>query len=299
MDAITGVRGWILKQTGWNNVMFRAAVALTLTYWIGALVAAPALYFSEPQSGWLAFDLLDVVELVFGVYALPLSALLWIGFAALRFAGGERTRVLVVLGLAAPFLYHVALLAPGVASRTWHDFQRKGVRVVAIDDKPLVGGTGAPIGVRLIYRVNFPWGLSALEQQPPAGAPTADLYLALAQHSPIDFVTRDSSLWRVGREGFARGEATIVADFVPPFLPLALQRPEAFPASDPANLCYRWRNTDERASLLAVRPQPLAVEIGPFGRYVARGSRRTSHVYNLVAFYEGARAMGARECPSP
>jgi hypothetical protein len=113
MDAITGVRGWILKQTGWNNVMFRAAVALTLTYWIGALVAAPALYFSEPQSGWLAFDLFDVVELVFGVYALPLSALLWIGFAALRFAGGERTRVLVVLGLAAPFLYHVALHAAG------------------------------------------------------------------------------------------------------------------------------------------------------------------------------------------
>ena len=179
--------------------MFRAAVALTLTYWVGALVAAPALYFSEPQSGWLAFDLL---ALVFGVYALPLTALLWIGFAALRFAGGERTRVLVVLGLAAPFLYHVALLAPGVASRAWHDFQRRGVRVDAIDDKPLVGGTGAPIGVRLIYRVNFPWGLSALEQQPPAGAPTADLYLALAQHSPIDFVTRDSSLWRVGREGF-------------------------------------------------------------------------------------------------
>jgi hypothetical protein len=102
MDAITGVRGWIVKQTGWKNVMFRAAVALTLTYWIGALVAAPALYFSEPQSGWLAFDLLDLVALVFGVYALPLTALLWIGFAALRFAGGERTRVLVVLGLAAP-----------------------------------------------------------------------------------------------------------------------------------------------------------------------------------------------------
>jgi hypothetical protein len=97
--------------------MLRAAVALTLTYWVGALIAAIALYVVEPQSGWLAFDLLDVVELVFGVYALPLTALMWIGFAALRLAGAERTRVLVVLGLASPFLYHLAVLAPGVASR--------------------------------------------------------------------------------------------------------------------------------------------------------------------------------------
>jgi hypothetical protein len=29
--------------------MFRAAVALTLTYWVGAVVAALALYFVEPH----------------------------------------------------------------------------------------------------------------------------------------------------------------------------------------------------------------------------------------------------------
>jgi hypothetical protein len=131
----------------------------------------------------VAFDLHDLVDIVFVVYALPLTVLLWIGFAALRFLGAERTRVLVVLGLAAPFLYHLALLAPGVASRAWHDFQLRGVRVIEIGDEPLVAETGARIGVRLIYRVEFPWGLSAREQQPPAGAPTVDLYLPLAQHS--------------------------------------------------------------------------------------------------------------------
>ena len=279
--------------------MLRAAVILTLIYVVGAMVAAIALYVIEPQSGWLAFDLLDVIELVFGVYALPLTAVLWIALAALRLAGVERARVLVVLGLAAPFLYQIALLAPGVASRAWHVFQLKGVRVVAIDDEPLVAGTGAPIGVRLTYQVSFPWGLSARDQQPPADAPTADLYLAQAQQSPIDFVTRDNSLWRVGREGFSRGEHTIVVDFVPPFLPLALQRPEAFSAADPANLCYRWRSAEERQRLLAIQPQKLEVEIGPFGRYVARGSRLTSRVYDFGAFYKGAGALGALECPPP
>ena len=158
-------------------------------------------------------------------------------------------------------------------------------------------GSGAPIGVRLTYRVDFPCGLSAAEQRPPAGSPTADLYLALPQHSPVDFATRDSSLWRVGNEGFARGETSIVTDFVPPFMPLALQLPKAFPVSDPANLCFRWRDPDERIRLLTVKPQPLEIEIGPFGRYVARGSRRTTDVYDLGAFYEGARTVGGREYP--
>ncbi len=279
--------------------MSQATIALTLIYLVAALVAEVALYVVEPQSGWLAFDLLDLAKLVFVVYALPLMVLLWLGFAALRFAGVDRTRVLVVLGLAAPFLYHVALLTPDFASRQWHDFQLRGVRVVAIDDEPLVGETGAPIGVRLTYRVNFPWGLGAREQQPPAGAPTADLYLALPQHSPMDFVVRDNSLWWVGREGFVRGETSIVTDFVPLFLPLALQQPEAFPSSDPKNLCYRWRSAEERARLLAIKPHSLEVEIGPFGLYVARGSHRTSQMYDFGTFYDGARAVGARECSSP
>ena len=97
--------------------MLRAAVALTLTYWVGALVAAVILYFVEPQSGWLAFDVLDLAQLVFVVYALPLTALLWIGYAGLSIAGVERTRFLVVLGLVAPVLYHLALLTPGIATR--------------------------------------------------------------------------------------------------------------------------------------------------------------------------------------
>jgi hypothetical protein len=78
---------------------------------------------------------------------------------------------------------------------------------------------------------------------------------------------------------------------------VAFQLPQAFPVSDPRNRCFRWKSVQERKQTLDAGAQRLSVEIGPYGRYVPRGSRTTEHAYNLSDFYEGARSEGAMECP--
>ena len=72
---------------------------------------------------------------------------------------------------------------------------------------------------------------------------------------------------------------------------------ESFPASDPRNRCFRWKSAEERQQRLGAGAQALFIEIGPYGRYLPRGSRSTEHAYNLADFYEGARTEGAMECP--
>jgi hypothetical protein len=101
----------------------------------------------------------------------------------------------------------------------------------------------------------------------------------------------------VARGGFSRGVSSVAVDFVPPFLPLTFQLPQAFPVSDPRNRCFRWKSVQERTQTLDAGAQRLSIEIGPYERYVPRGSRTTEHAYILSDFYEGARSEGAMECP--
>jgi hypothetical protein len=84
----------------------------------------------------------------------------------------------------------------------------------------------------------------------------------------------------VARGGFSRGVSSVAVDFVPPFLPLTFQLPQAFPVSNPRNRCFRWKSVQERTltldqcslralhSAFAARTfnagaQRLSVEIGP------------------------------------
>ena len=167
----------------------------------------------------------------------------------------------------------------------------------SLDNLALLTEQGHPIGVRLTYRVSFPAGLSALHQEPPADAPAADLYLPFP-HSPLlDFRDTRFNISQVARGGFSRGASLVAVDFVPPFLPLAFQQPQAFPVSDPCNRCFRWKSVQERQQTLGAGAQRLSVEIGPYGRYLSRGARTTEQAYILSDFYEGARSEGAMECP--
>jgi len=77
-------------------------------------------------------------------------------------------------------------------------------------------------------------------------------------------------------------------------MPLFLQLPEAFPASDGRNRCFRWKDTMDRQRQLEAETQPVFVEVGP--RYIPRGTRATSHLYRLADFYAGALAEGGIEC---
>lgn len=111
------------------------------------------------------------------------------------------------------------------------------------------------------------------------------------------FATRDSTLQQVAPGGFPVGTTAVKIDAVPSFMPMTFQLPNAFPASDPRNRCFRWKGADDRARQLSAERQSVLVEIGPYWRYVPRGSRGTTHGYRLADFYEGAKADGAMECP--
>lgn len=277
----------------------RRAVQLSAVYWVSVPVLATVIAFSQGQGGWLVFTWYELIAMGFAVYVVPLTALLWIGRAIFHVRGWKDAVLpFTIFGVVLPFAYYAASLVPGLLERYWHAWQLAKARIEAITDETLLSAHGHPIGVRFTYRVNFPLGLNSLGQEPPADAPSAGLYLPYQQSSTLmEFANRDSTLRQVSHGGFAVGTTAVTVDAVPIFMPLSIQLPNAFPASDPRNLCFRWKGAEDRARQLAAPPQTVLIEIGPYGRYVQRGDRGTAHAYRLADFYAGAQAEGARECP--
>jgi len=275
----------------------RRALQLTAAYWVGVAVLATVSAFAQ-GGGWLVFSWFELIAVGFAVYAVPLTALLWLGWGIFRVRGWNDAIVaFTIFGVVLPLAYYAASLVPGWLERYWHARQLSQARIESITDEPLLSAHGYPIGVRFTYRVSFPLGLSALGQEPPADAPAAGLYLPYQQSTLMEFANRDSTLRQVSQGGFAAGTTAVTVDAVPMFMPLSLRMPNAFPASDAKNLCFRWTNAQDRARQLAAAPQTVLIEIGPYGRYLPRGSRGTAHAYRLADFYAGAQAEGARECP--
>jgi len=276
----------------------RRAVQLTGVYWASVPVLATVSAFSQGQGGWLVFTWYELLAVGFAVYVIPLTSLLWIGWAIFRVRGWKDAVVpFTIFGVVLPFGYHAASLVPGLLERYWHARQLATARVEAITDETLLSAHGHPIGVRFAYRVNFPLGLSSLGQEPPADAPSAGLYIPYQQGTLMEFANRDSTLRQVSHGGFAVGTTAVRVDAVPMFMPLSIQLPTAFATSDPRKLCFRWKSAEDRARQLAAPAQAVLIEIGPYGRYVQRGGSGTAHAYRLADFYAGAQAEGARECP--
>ena len=276
----------------------RRAVQLTAVYCVSVPVLATVIAFFPRQGGWLVFTWFELVATGLAAYVAPLTALLWIGWAIFRVRGWKDAIVpFTLFGVVLPFAYYAASLVPGLVERYWHARQLARARIETITDEPLLSAQGHPIGVRFAYRVTFPLGLSSLGREPPADAPSAGLYLPYQKSTLMEFANRDSTLREVSLGGFAVGTTTVTVDAVPMFMPLAIQLPSAFPASDPRNLCFRWKSAEDRARQLAAPPQTVLIEIGPYGHYVQRGSRGTTHAYRLADFYAGALADGAKECP--
>jgi hypothetical protein len=276
----------------------RRALQLTAAYGVGVPVLATVIAFAQGPGGWLVFNWFDLIAVGFTVYAIPLTALLWIGWAIFRVRGWNDAIVpFTLFGVVLPLAWYAAALVPGFVEHWWHARQLGEARIESIADEPLLSAQGYPIGVRFTYRVTFPLGLSSLGQEPPADAPAAGLYLPYQKSTLMEFANRASTLRQVSQGGFAAGTTAITIEAVPMFMPLAMQMPSAFAASDPRNLCFRWKNAEDRSRQLAAAPQPVLFEIGPYGRYVPRGSRGSAHAYRLADFYASAQAEGARECP--
>jgi len=275
----------------------RRALQLTAVYAVGGPVTATAVALSQGQGGWFVFTWFDMVVLAFAAYVIPLTALLWIGWIVFWLGGWKAALVrFTIFGIALPAVYHAALLVPALVERTWHAHQFALAHMEEITDEPLLSAHGHPIGVRFAYRVNFPLGLSSLGQEPPADSPAAGLYIPDQKGTLMFFATRDSTLRQVSRGGFPVGTTTVTVDTVPGFMPMAFQLPNAFPASDPGNLCFRWKSAGDRQRQLSSDTQKVLIEIGPYGRYVRRGAHGTAHSYRLADFYEGAKVEGAKEC---
>ena len=167
-----------------------------------------------------------------------------------------------------------------------------------MSDEPLSSTHGHPIGIRRTFQVNFPRALNSLGQEPPADSPSAELYMPdpSQKGTLMYFANRSSTLRDVAHGGFAVGTTTVTIDTLPAFMPLLLQMPSAFPGTEERNRCFRWENTADRQWRLATGPQRAYLEIGPYSRYVPRGSLATSGVYQLSDFYASIPAKGAVEC---
>lgn len=281
-----------------TTALTRRAAQLTTIYWVGAPVLVTAIVLSQGQGGWFVFTWFDLIAVAFALYAIPLTALLWVGWAVFRFGSWREPLVpFTVFGVLLPAVYYGASLVPGLVEHFWHARQLALARVQGITDEPLLSEHGHLIGVRFAYRVNFPLGLSSLGQEPPADSPSAGLYILCQKSTLMYFATRGSTLQQVAPGGFPVGTTTVTVDAVPSFMPMFFQLPNAFPASDPRNLCFRWKGAEDRQRQLSAEAQSVLIEIGPYGRYVQRGAHGTARAYRLADFYEGAKAEGAMECP--
>jgi hypothetical protein len=275
----------------------RRAAQLTAAYWVGGPVLATAIALSQGEGGWISFTWFDLVIVAFALYVIPLTALLWIGWAVFRFGNWrEALAPFTICGVLLPAVYHGTFLVPGLVQHVWHALQLALARIREITDEPVLSEHGHPIGVRLTYRVTFPLGLSSLGQEPPADSPSAGLYIPYQKGTLMYFATRDSTLHQAAR-GFPVGTTTVTVDAVPSFMPMSFQSPNVFQASDPRNLCFRWKGAEDRQRQLSAEPQSVLMEIGPYGRYLQPGAQGTAHAYRLADFYEGAMAEGAMECP--
>jgi hypothetical protein len=280
-----------------KDALNRRAVVLTSAYWLGApLIATLSARWQQPD-GWFILTWFEFLQVALVYYVLPLSVLLWLGWAAARFSGFKRSvTIFTLFGVALPVAYHLAWQVPGIVGHQWHAVQLALARIEDVSDQTLLSEHGQPIGIRLSYTVTFPLGLSELGQQPPADAPQAGLFLPRDKGTLMYFVNRKSSLGDAALGGFRAGTTTITVDAVPAFMPLAIQFPSGFPPSVPGNLCFRWESAEGRRLQLAAVPQPALLDVGPSGRYVERGSRRTKQDYRLDVFYQGALAESAVEC---
>ena len=141
----------------------RMAVILTALYWAGGLAYAVGSAAFGPQSGILVFDLYELAGIVLIGYSIPLTVLLWISWAIIRLSRRAwSVAAFAVYGIALPFLYLGAMQVPGQIERGWHAHQLALARIETITDEPLFTEQAHLIGVRLAYRVSFPWGLSSL-----------------------------------------------------------------------------------------------------------------------------------------
>jgi len=262
-----------MKPPAWIPIVF-TPLQLLGAYATGDLIS---------RGSWINFALPGM--LLIGV---PSVVLMWVAWGLLSWRRPPRaTRWLVAVGIILPFVCAVAAI--GIARLIeFYDNARTArqlahAQVLDLNDEPLLGTGGNPIGVRITYRVRFEDGLDDMRYQP---------FATLHVDSPPD----NLSVHRVqvtpkasGR--YERGEYRFTEEFIPSFLPRFLRFPELARSGNESDRCFSLDNDDMRRAAGDRTTQRLIVRIQTYGV-----EQRTARSYALADFYEGALREGAREC---
>lgn len=262
--------------------------AFSGAYLIGAWLLS--IYASSGQSA-LARDIGAHVALA--VIA-PSIVLIWLAWAWWVWRSGERAvGILIGVALVMPIVV-TAVIYKILSAKVTEDRRRtaeqiKNMRLSDITDELLLSPHGNPLGIRLRYTLRLGEGLDDMRYRPIAS---------------ITFGGPMSAMWSVRLEttpsvtgSYSKGEYHVTEEFVPWYFPGFLRFPEAAQRAD--DRCFSWGVPGLRELAMSTSPTHATISVsvpqsvdGPSVPH-----RSPSKAYTQIAFYSGARAEGAVDCP--
>jgi hypothetical protein len=248
-------------------------VGFTLLYLAVAFVLGPSI----DQGSWIRLGRMFAL-----VLAAVSAVVLWVLYGVFWSRGAPRGQgALLLTGILCPVVvtasvFHISSLVRGVRERRTAR-QLAHSRISKVQDEPLLGAKGNPIGVRIRYSVAYADGLDDLRY-----APFATVHV----NDPVgNLLTLKKEASPPASGGYEKSEYQFTEDHVPGFLPSGWIFPES------KDSCLRWSNQDERTAVLRSPAQRYEILIEPY-----RHRSVTTSVYALRTFYEGALREGAKEC---
>ena len=235
-----------------------------------------------------------------GVYAalfaiaLPSTLLIWLAWAWWSRRRAPRSRTaLMMAGVTIPFVvaavaYEIVTVSADIEERRT-ERQLANAHLSEVTDELLLSPRGNPVGIRLRYAVRFDEGLDDVRYRPIVSlgfeTPFVPMTLVRAKTAPVV------------KGSFVKGEYRFTEDFIPSYSPGFMQFPDAPQRAD--DRCFYWGYP--RAREIATDMESLHATINvSFPRSLDdhQGRRSSSTLaYTQHAFYAGALAEGARDCP--
>ena len=96
-----------------KNPLLRVSVIFTVLYFAVGVVLVVITSLRQ-GTGWMHFSLSQLLVIYLGLFTVPLTLLLWVGWAALKYLRWAHSTVaLAVFGTALPFMYALILYLAG------------------------------------------------------------------------------------------------------------------------------------------------------------------------------------------
>jgi hypothetical protein len=277
-----------------NTKMSARLVAfyLTIAYWAATFPLAWVL--TSPS--WFNVTWLGLA----GLFALPVTIILWIIVLVLRFTRPSLSPARVtIIGITLPVIYSTVVVAVDLRhtrseQQRYHKWleQSSAATLTALDDEPLLD-TNGPIGVRLRFRVFYPLGLDEGTDHMAGGSVYAPLWRSGGQFLQLRKIVTPS----IGGK-YPPGTYEITEDLLPAFMPTSYF--QTLPAPGlyaPSEHCLRWQSDMTRDGVLNEQPEGFSVSVNiTIGQPGAPIQRSTARTYRPADFYATALREGAVDC---